>query len=202
MKSPWTRRSFPQSSRSSRPVSTARSFLQEAIESVLQQDFPHVEYIVADGGSNDGTLEILESYGERVRWFSAADGGTADAVNRGFAASRGANFAYLHADDVLLPGAVSAAVTALPADGEATGVYGDAWWIDEHGNRLRPYPVQDFDPAVFVRECFICQPASFLRREVFENLGGLEPSLHFTFDYEFWLRLARAPVTSWSGPGA
>jgi glycosyltransferase involved in cell wall biosynthesis len=174
------------------PCLNSAAFLPEAIESVLQQNYPHIEYIVADGGSSDGTLEILKSYGHHLRWFSAADRGTADAVNRGFKQSTGEIFAYLHADDVLLPGAVSTAVAALEADPDMAGVYGDAWWIDEQGNRLRPYPVRDFDPATLARECFICQPASFVRREVFENLGGLDPHLHFAFDYEFWIRLARA----------
>ncbi len=67
----------------------------------------------------------------------------------------------------------------------------DAWWVDEAGCRIAPYPVREFDRSLLARECFICQPASFLRREAFENAGGMDPDLHLTFDYELWMRLAR-----------
>ena len=79
-------------------------FLRETIDSVLEQDWPDVDYLVMDGGSRDGTRELLESYGDRIRWVSQPDGGQADAVNRGFADTRGSIFAFLNADDVYLLG--------------------------------------------------------------------------------------------------
>lgn len=169
---------------------TAR-YLAETIESVLAQDYPRIEYIVMDGGSTDETLEILRSYGDRLAWSSRPDRGAADAINRGFAEARGEIFAYLNADDVYLPGAITSAVRAFEENPEAQVIYGGGIWIDENGERLRPYPVRDFDAARLARECFICQPASFLRREAFENAGGLDPALQLTFDYELWMRLAR-----------
>ena len=173
------------------PCLNGARFLEETIASVLAQDYPHIEYIVMDGGSTDGSLEILKRHEGRLRWISGRDRGTADAINRGFSLSRGQIFSYLNADDVYLPGAISAAVRSLSADPESSVVYGDAWWVDEAGRRIAPYPVRDFDRPLLARECFICQPASFMRREAFENAGGLDPDLHLTFDYELWMRLAR-----------
>jgi glycosyltransferase involved in cell wall biosynthesis len=177
------------------PCLNAARFLEEAMESVLSQDYPRIEYIVMDGGSTDGTLEILERavqrYAGRLRFVTAPDRGAADAINRGFGLCHGRIFTYLSADDVYLPGAVSIAVQALSEHPEAAGVYGDAWWIDDAGSRIAPYPVRDFDRALLARECFICQPASFLRREAFENVGGMDPEWNLTFDYELWIRMAR-----------
>jgi glycosyltransferase involved in cell wall biosynthesis len=170
------------------PCFNAAKFVEETIQSVLAQDYPRIEYIVMDGGSTDGTVEILKRYEQRLRWISEPDRGAADAINRGFAISRGEVFAYLNADDVYLPGAVATAVRSFEGD----AVYGGAWWIDEAGKRLAPYPVRDFDLELLARECFICQPASFVRRDAFENVGGMDPELSLTFDYEFWMRLAKA----------
>ena len=172
------------------PCLNSGKFLAATIDSIQQQDYPRVEHIVVDGGSTDGSLEILRRY-PHVKVITGRDRGAADAINRGFAQASGEYFAYLNADDVYLPGALSAAVAALQDAPEAGGVYGDAWWIDEEGVRLAPYPVCDFDPRLLEQECFLCQPATLLRASVFENLGRLDADCDLTFDYEFWMRLAR-----------
>jgi glycosyltransferase involved in cell wall biosynthesis len=173
------------------PCLNAASHIEATIQSVLSQDYPNIEYLVMDGGSTDGTLKILTQYEGRLRWRSEPDEGTADAVNRGFALTSGEILGFLNADDLYHPGAISSALRALAEHPSDAGVYGDAWWIDENGSRIAPYPVRDFDRGLLERECFICQPASFVRREVFENLGGLSPEFQLAFDYEFWLRLSR-----------
>jgi glycosyltransferase involved in cell wall biosynthesis len=173
------------------PSLNSERFVEQSILSVLEQDYPRIEYIVMDGGSTDGTLGILRKYERRLRWESAPDNGTADAVNRGFTLGKGEILGFLNADDLYHPNAVSAAVRCLRENPDAAAVYGDAWWIDEKGARIALYPVHDFDRALLERECFICQPASFLRRHPFENTGGLDPDFPLTFDYEFWLRLTR-----------
>jgi glycosyltransferase involved in cell wall biosynthesis len=173
------------------PSLNSERFVEHSILSVLEQDYPRIEYIVMDGGSTDGTIGILRKYERRLRWESAPDDGTADAVNRGFALGSGDILGFLNADDLYHPNAVSAAVRCLRENPDAAAVYGDAWWIDENGSRIALYPVHDFDRALLERECFICQPASFVRRQPFENAGGLDPDFPLTFDYEFWLRLTR-----------
>jgi glycosyltransferase involved in cell wall biosynthesis len=173
------------------PCLNAGRYIEATIQSVLAQEYPRVEYLVMDGGSTDDTLEILRRYGGRLRWVSEKDRGTADAINKGFERCAGEVFTYLNADDVLLPGTVSAVVNALEVQPGISGAYGNAWWIDESGKRVRPYPVKDFDPKLLESECFICQPASFVHSEAFRNLGGLDPTLQLTFDYEFWMRFSR-----------
>lgn len=165
-------------------------FLRETIDSVLAQDWPRVEYLVMDGGSRDGTRELLESYGDRIRWTSGPDGGQAEAVNRGFADTRGSIFAFLNADDVYRPGALRAAVEGLDSQGDAAAVYGDADYVDTEGATVMPYPVRDFDRQRLMTECFICQPAAFVRRDAWSSCGGLNADLRYALDYDFWIRLS------------
>ncbi|MDQ6758303.1 MAG: glycosyltransferase [Acidobacteriota bacterium] len=174
------------------PCLNTGRFLRETIESVLSQDYPRLEYIVMDGGSTDQTLAILEEYTGRLTYSSGPDRGTADAVNRGFRKARGGILAFLNADDTYLPGAVAAAVGALAAYPEAAMVYGDAYWVDGQSRVLGPYPTRPFDAVLLPQECFICQPAAFLRREPLEAVGMLNPALQYTFDYDLWIRMAQA----------
>ncbi|MCS7316162.1 MAG: glycosyltransferase family 2 protein [Bryobacterales bacterium] len=170
-------------------------FIEETVLSVLGQDYPRIEYIVMDGGSTDGTLEILAKYRDRVRIISGRDRGTADAINRAFRLSTGEIFAFLNGDDTYLPGAVRTAVECLLAHPEAGGVYGEANWITEDGCVIERYPTHPYDPALLAHECYICQPACFLRREVFLKAGLLDPDLECVFDYDLWIRVSRiAPL--------
>lgn len=177
------------------PVYNLADFIEETVLSVLNQDYPRIEYIVMDGGSTDGTLEILAKYRGRIRVISEPDRGTADAINRGFRISSGEIFAFLNGDDTYLPGAVRTAVECLMAHPEAGGVYGEANWITEDGRIIERYPTRPFDAALLARECFICQPACFLRREIFRKAGLLDPDLECAFDYDLWIRVSRlAPL--------
>lgn len=173
------------------PCLNAARYLEEAIQSVLSQDYPRIEYIVMDGGSTDGSLEILRKYEGKLVWYSGPDRGQSDAINRGFLRSCGTIFAFLCADDAYLPGAVTTAVRYMLAHPEYAGVYGEGWLVDESGKIVRAYPTRPFDPELLQKECFICQPASFLRREVFAEVGMLDPELHYGLDYDLWIRMAR-----------
>src|SRR4051812_50222335 len=103
------------------PTLNSARFLRGAVESVLAQDYPHVDYLVMDGGSSDGTRELLAGYGGRVRWISAPDAGQADAVNRGWRLVRGELLAFLNADDAYRPGAIAAAGGGLGGGGLVPG---------------------------------------------------------------------------------
>lgn len=173
------------------PCFNAAKFLEETIESVLSQDYPAIEYLVMDGGSDDGTIEILKRYEGRLHWRSGRDNGQADAVNRGFALTRGELFAFLNADDTYLPGAVTKAVGGFAGHPEAAVVYGDAWHVDECGRRLSRYPVEPFAEARLARRCIVCQPAAFMRREALIACGALDARLRFALDYDLWIRIAR-----------
>jgi hypothetical protein len=173
------------------PAYNAAPWIQRTIESVLAQDYPRIEYTIMDGGSVDGTVEVIRRYEGRLKYVSAPDGGTADAVNRGFVQSHGSIFAWLSADDLYAPGAVRKAVDRLTSNPEIGVLYGAAYWIDAADRIIGPYPTGAFAPQCLTRECFICQPAVFMRADAFRRVGMLDVSDHFTFDYDLWIRFSR-----------
>lgn len=174
------------------PCLNAAPFIERTILSVLSQSYPRIEYLVMDGGSTDGTQVILERFRERLEFISAGDCGTADAINRGFQKLHGSIFAWLNADDVYCPNAVATAVRHLTAEPETSVVYGDGLWVDGDDAVLGRYPtLSPYDARNFARECFICQPAAFMRSDAFANSGMLDKDLHFAFDYDLWIRLSR-----------
>ncbi|MBK9711154.1 MAG: glycosyltransferase [Kouleothrix sp.] len=173
------------------------AFIADAIESVLAQDYPNVEYLVVDGGSRDETLDVLRRYAGRVRWRSEPDGGQADAINKGVALTRGEIVGWLNADDVYAPGAIARAVGELQAHPAAALVYGQAEFIDRSGTPLGPCAqVEPFDLHRLIHHLdFIVQPATFFRRAAFAAVGGLDAGLRYCLDYDLWIRLAlRYPV--------
>ncbi len=166
------------------------SFIERTLESVRRQSHAPIEHIVMDGGSTDGTVEILRRWSDRVTFSSGADGGQTAAINAGLARSRGEIVAYLNSDDVYLDGAVAAAVAAFEADPAADVVYGEAEYIDADDRVTGPYPTEEWSPERLKLICFLCQPAVFLRRRVLERFGGFDERLRYCMDYEYWLRLA------------
>jgi glycosyltransferase involved in cell wall biosynthesis len=177
------------------PCLNAAQFLECTLARVLGQDYPNFEYLVIDGGSTDGTLGLLERYAsaypDKMRYSSGRDSGAAEAIARGFAMGRGEVFAYLNADDTYFPGAIRTAVMHLAYEPEVAGVYGNASWIDKDGSVLGTYPTKGFDAGLLGRECFICQPACFVRAAAIRAVGGFDIRLHSAFDYDLWLRLAQ-----------
>jgi glycosyltransferase involved in cell wall biosynthesis len=168
-------------------------YIIRTIESVLSQDYPNIEYIIMDGGSTDDTLKILQGYGDRLQYFSEPDKGPSDAVHKGFQRARGDILAWIGADDIYLPGAVRSGVDALLARPEIDVIYGEGNWIDEHGAVISRYPTLPFDPKILERDCFICQPASFIRASAYRRCG-LDPDVNMSFDYDLWIRMAQQGI--------
>ena len=181
------------------PSLNQAAYLEETIQSVLDQDYPRVEYAVVDGGSTDGSVELLRRYEDRLAWWtSASDRGQAAALNTAFSRARGSILGWLSSDDVLLPGAVSRVVDALERDAETMLVYGRALFVDEHGRELFPLEPRPFDVEAMVRSCqnHVVQPGSLFRRQAFEIAGPFAETGYYFFDFEFVLKLAqRAPGT-------
>ncbi len=172
-------------------------FVREAVDSILNQDYPHMEILAIDGASTDGTAEILRSYGDRIALVSEPDRGQADAINKGFRRARGEILAWLNSDDRYLPGAVGAAVTALEAQPLAGMVYGEGELLDEVGEVMGRFPAtQPFDLWALIHVSdYIMQPTVFMRATHLRATGGLDESLHYGLDWDLWIRLAcRAPV--------
>ena len=147
--------------------------------------------IVIDGGSTDGTLEVLANYTGRVRCCIGKDMGPSDAIHKGFQLASGQIFAWLNADDVLLPGAVRTAVNYLLAHQGTDVVYGEGFWIDEKGDIIRRYPTLPFDADMLHENCFICQPSSFFLANSYRRCS-LDPNINASFDYDLWIRMTKA----------
>jgi glycosyltransferase involved in cell wall biosynthesis len=172
-------------------------FVADAIDSVLAQDYPAIEYMVVDGGSTDTTLDVLRSYGDRIRWTSGPDAGQADAIHQGFLAGSGRYLAWLNSDDRYVPGAISAAVSELEVYPSAALVYGQGEFIDRNGALIGPCEhIEPWDLQRLVRTVdFLLQPATLFRRDAYLAIGGLDLSLRYVMDYDLWIRLgSRYPV--------
>jgi glycosyltransferase involved in cell wall biosynthesis len=167
-------------------------FVRRTIDSVLSQDYPHVEYLVLDGGSTDETVAILQGYGDRFFWRSERDRGQTDAINQGLRQARGDILAYLNSDDVLMPGALSTVVAHFARHPEWDLLYGNANQIDEMDCVLGAYPTAPYGFARLLQSCCICQPAAFWRRRITDRVGLFDDSLHYAMDYEYWMRIDRA----------
>ena len=174
------------------PCLNRAHFLVPTIESVLQQDYPRIECIVVDGGSTDETLGILRGYGGRIQWLSEPDGGPPDAINKGWRMCSGEILAWLNADDMWAPGAVSKAVAYFQNHAEVDVVYGDCGIIDQAGNLVKTVRVREWDLEYAVKHCdhIIYQAASFMRRSILQRVGWLYPKL--CHDHELWLRISLA----------
>ena len=177
-------------------------YLDETIRSVLTQDYAPLEYIIVDGGSTDGSREIIQRYADRLAWWvSEPDAGQTDAINKGFARAQGEILAWLNSDDTYLPGAVAGAVAYLQQHPQAGMVYGDANLVDERGQVIGKFPAAQTDYRRLRRGyVHIPQQAAFFRAELWRQVGPLDPTFFFAMDYDLWVRLARLTPAALPAP--
>ncbi|HXG59022.1 MAG TPA: glycosyltransferase family 2 protein [Thermoanaerobaculia bacterium] len=180
------------------PSFNQASFIREAIDSALLQEYRPIEVIVVDGASTDGTVDILETYRSRpeVRWTSEPDRGVVDAVNKGMARARGDYLAIQSSDDLYLPGAFSRVMTEFERDASLALVYGDVEYIDENGTIIGRTELPRFDLVDYVGKLtFIPQPAAFFSSSAARAAGPWREEVSYAADAEFYLRIAeRFPV--------
>ena len=173
------------------PSYNSAKFLRATIDSVLAQNYPNLGYIIEDGGSTDGTVQLLESYGDRIVWRSERDTGQANAINRGFARVHGEIMAYLNSDDVLLPGALAYVAQIFLAKPAVDIVYGHRIFIDRDGAEIGRWVLPPHCDETLKWADYIPQETMFWRRQVWDKVGPLDESFQYALDWDFALR-ARA----------
>jgi GT2 family glycosyltransferase len=179
------------------PSYNQAQFIRATIESVLAQTYPHIEYLVIDGGSTDTTLSILREYDGRLRYVSEEDAGQADAINKGFGMARGEIVAWLNSDDVYYPDAVATAVDFLATHPDVAMVYGDGDIIDAEGRVVKRFSgTEPYDLWRLIHVWdYVLQPATFFRRSAWEDVGGLDTGLHWCLDWDLWIKVGlRYPI--------
>jgi glycosyltransferase involved in cell wall biosynthesis len=172
------------------PSLNQAQYLEQCILSVLEQDYPNIEYIIMDGGSTDGSVDIIRKYSDRLAyWVSQPDNGQSAAINTGLCHSTGEIWGWMNADDAYMPDAIGKIVNWLQTHPKTDIVYGDCVWVDEHGDKKDYFHSGDSQLETSLLNGFnIPSGSTFLRRSVYENLGGLDENLHNALDTEYWMR--------------
>lgn len=167
-------------------------YLESTIQSVLNQAYAPIEYFIIDGGSTDGSVEIIKAYQDKLAgWVSEPDKGQTDAINKGFAMASGEIIAWLNSDDTYQPDAVAQAVAYLEEHPHVGLVYGDAQYIDKDGAVIGRFPAaQTSLPRLRRGYVHIPQQAAFFRKSLWDQIGPLDSNFFFAMDYDLWVRLA------------
>lgn len=168
------------------------AYIERTIQSVLNQDYGNIEYIIVDGGSTDGSVNIIKKYENKItNWISECDRGQTDAINKGFSLANGELIGWLNSDDTLLPYAISEAVRFLVDNPTVGLVYGDADYIDGNSKVIGKFPAAQTSLKKLKHGyVHIPQQASLFRKSLWDQVGPLDPSFYFAMDYDLWVRLA------------
>jgi GT2 family glycosyltransferase len=169
-------------------------YLERTIFSVVNQQYPELEYVVQDGGSTDGTVDVLQRFdGELTGWVSEPDGGQADAINRGFGRTTGEIMAWLNSDDLLLPGALAYVARYFASHPDVDVVYGNRMLIDENDGEIGVWVLPKHDDLMLTNIDYVPQETLFWRRRIWESAGGrIDPDFHYALDWDLLLRFRDA----------
>ena len=174
------------------PSFNQASFIEQTIQSVLGQDYPHIEYMIVDGASTDGSVEVIRKYADKLAWWvSEKDAGQADAINKGFARAKGEILAWLNSDDHYLPDVISAVMKTFDQNPDAVMIYGDMLAVDEHGKTLNVLKYKQLTLRDLLCFQIIGQPSVFFRRDALQKTGLLDTTYHYLLDHHLWIRLAQ-----------
>lgn len=176
------------------PSYNQAKFLEKTIQSVLNQNYPNMEYLVIDGGSTDGSVEIIRKFENDISaWISEPDQGQAHAINKGFHLAKGEILAWLNSDDIYYPGAVEQAVSFLLENPQVGMVYGEIDLINESDQVIGQFNARQTNYRRLMQGYSdIPQPAAFWRAELWRQVGPLDTSLFFAMDFDLWVRLSKA----------
>ena len=176
------------------PSYNQAAFLERTILSIINQNYPNLEYVIVDGGSTDGSIEIIKKYEEHLfYWISEKDKGTYDANNKALKLITGDFWCIVNSDDVLLPNAINAVIDSILANPKEKWFAAGVEYIDEMDivigaqDPIRPEPIEGF---TFLHGCWISHPAVFLNRDIINEIGFFEK--HHLMDMNYWLRMEKA----------
>jgi len=173
------------------PSLNQSQYLEKTIKSIQRQTYKNFEHIVVDGGSTDGTIEILKKYSNKIKWISEKDKGQTNAINKGLKMAKGEIVAYLNSDDLYEKDTLETVVNFFSKNSKAMIVYGKAKFIDEKGRFLGYYETQEPTLKNLFKECVISQPTVFFRKKLLEEIGYFDESLNYVMDYDYWIRVAK-----------
>ena len=186
------------------PSYNQAKYIDQTIRSVLEQDYSHTEYLVVDGASTDGSVEIIKKYSFDNQqqavglqrhivnwWVSEKDSGQGEAINKGLVRAKGEILAWLNSDDTYLPGTISKIVKIFEDNPDVVMVYGDMLAVDEQGRTINTLKYEQLSLQDLLCFQIIGQPSVFFRREVYEKTGGLDTTFHFLLDHHLWIRIAQ-----------
>ncbi len=173
------------------PSFNQAQFLEQTLCSVLEQNYANLEYYVVDGGSRDDSLAIIKKFSDRLTgWVSEPDQGQGHAIQKGFARANGKYIAWLNSDDYYLPGMLQTAVNALEENPEWGLVYGDVQAVDMWGKQTGLLRYAAWQLTDLMQFKIIGQPSVVMRREVYEQAGGISGEYHYLLDHHLWLKMA------------
>jgi len=172
-------------------------FIRQTIDSVLEQDYPNLEYMIIDGGSTDNTIEILQSYGNRINWVSEKDQSQADAINKGLSMTSGEILAYINSDDCFLPDVFDLVAQEFSQTG-CLWLSGDYRIVDQDSREIQGFIVgykrfwrKFSSKRVLSLLNYIVQPSTFWHRDIWNLIGPFDINLRYVMDYDFWMRAIR-----------
>ena len=175
------------------PAYNQADFLERTITSVLSQKYPNLEYIIQDGGSQDGSIKIIENYSDQLaHWESKPDNGQSHAINLGFEKTQGEIMAYLNSDDILLPGTIQYVINYFYKHQDVDVVYGHRVIIDEDDMEIGVWVLPKHDSKAIYYADYIPQETLFWRRSIWEKVGGIDSSFQFAMDWDMILRFQDA----------
>jgi hypothetical protein len=167
-------------------------FIRATIESVLSQNYPHIEYIIMDGASTDETASVVKDYASRLTFVSEKDRGQSHAINKGFRKARGRILSWLNSDDTILPGSIQKAVAAFGCKPEAGAVYGEGYQMNREGEITSRFPHTEppnLWKLIYLSD-YILQQTLYFRKDVLDDVGYLDEDLHYTMDWDLLIRIA------------
>lgn len=179
------------------PSYNQAKYINQTILSVLDQNYPNLEYIVMDGGSTDGTIEILQKYNKQLKWICEKDNGQTDAINKGLRLTTGEIVGYLNSDDLLENNCLENVSKFFATNPNVNWVTGKCHIINDKGRKNRNFvslyknfclKYLRFINTLYILN-YISQPATFWRKELVESIGYFDDSYHLSMDYDYWLRI-------------